>query len=76
MVEAYLTLGLVDEAKRNAAVLGYNYPGDPWYSDAYDLMSGKGLRPAVTPTVRKHGITVPAIHFPAVPNLIKVPKFF
>jgi outer membrane protein assembly factor BamD len=49
LVEAYLTLGLIDEAKRNAAVLGYNYPGDPWYSDAYNLMTSKGLRPAVAP---------------------------
>lgn len=51
LVEAYLTLGLVEEAKRNAAVLGYNYPGDAWYSDAYKLMTAKGLRPAVEPEV-------------------------
>jgi len=49
MVEVYLTLGLVDEARRNAAVLGYNYPGDPWYADAYALMTSKGLRPAIAP---------------------------
>ena len=75
LVEAYLTLGLFEEAKRNAAVLGFNYPGDPWYSDAYSLMSGKGLRPEVVPTARgKHGMVVPAIHFPKVPNLLKIPK--
>jgi outer membrane protein assembly factor BamD len=49
MVEAYLTLGLNAEAKRNGAVLGYNYPGDPWYSDAYKLLNSRGLRPAVEP---------------------------
>jgi outer membrane protein assembly factor BamD len=49
MVEAYLTLGLYDEAKRNAAVLGYNFPGDVWYSDAYKLMTDKGMRPEVEP---------------------------
>lgn len=76
LVEAYLTLGLTDEAKRNAAVLGYNYPGDPWYSDAYDLMSGKGLRPVVVPVVHKHGVPSPDLHFPAVPNLLQMPKFF
>ena len=37
LVETYLTLGLLEEAKRNGAVLGYNYPGDPWYGDAYKL---------------------------------------
>ena len=49
LVEAYLTLGLADEAKRNGAVLGYNYPGDGWYRDAYALLTDKGLRPAVEP---------------------------
>ena len=49
LVEAYLTLGLVDEAKRDAAVLGYNYPGDAWYSDAYNLMTSKGYRPDARP---------------------------
>jgi outer membrane protein assembly factor BamD len=49
LVEAYLTLGLVGEAKRNAAVLGYNYPGDPWYAAAYNLMASKGFRPDTAP---------------------------
>ena len=51
MVEAYLTLGLLDEARKDGAVLGYNYPGDPWYADAYGLLTSKGLRPAVIPAV-------------------------
>jgi outer membrane protein assembly factor BamD len=54
LTEAYLTLGLIEEAKRNAAVLGYNYPGDIWYEDAYKLMVSKGYPPAVTPTHGKH----------------------
>jgi outer membrane protein assembly factor BamD len=49
LVEGYLTLGLLDEAKRNGAVLGYNYPGDRWYGDAYKLLTSKGLRPARAP---------------------------
>jgi outer membrane protein assembly factor BamD len=56
LVEAYLTLGVIDEAKRNAAVLGYNFPGDPWYADAYKLMDSKGLRPDVVPTGGGHGL--------------------
>ena len=52
MVEAYLTLGLLDEAKRNGAVLGFNFPGDPWYADAYKLLTSKGLRPATPPLER------------------------
>jgi outer membrane protein assembly factor BamD len=49
LVESYLTIGLIEEAKRNGAVLGHNYPGDAWYSDAYKLLTSKGLRPAVEP---------------------------
>lgn len=40
LTEIYLTLGLRDQARRTAAVLGYNYPGSPWYEDSYrDLVS-------------------------------------
>jgi outer membrane protein assembly factor BamD len=56
LVEAYLTLGIIDEANRNAAVLGYNYPGDAWYADAYRLMTEKGLHPTVVPTSKGHGL--------------------
>ena len=49
LVEAYLTLGLTEEAKRNGSVLGHNYPGDGWYDDAYKLLTSKGLRPATEP---------------------------
>src|SRR5438067_12591825 len=37
LVECDLALGLYDEAKANAAVLGHNYPGSEWYVDAYSL---------------------------------------
>ena len=48
-----LTLGLTDDAQRNAAVLGANFPGDRWYADAYKLMASKGLKPAVEPKTQK-----------------------
>jgi len=35
LTEIYLVLGLPDQAKRTAAVLGHNYPGSPWYADSY-----------------------------------------
>ena len=41
LVECDLALGLTGEAKKNAAVLGYNYPGSRWYGDAYSLVTGK-----------------------------------
>jgi len=42
LVECDLALGLNDEAKANAAVLGYNYPGSEWYEDSYALVTGTG----------------------------------
>ncbi|WP_114394601.1 outer membrane protein assembly factor BamD [Oleisolibacter albus] len=41
LTEAYLALGIRDEAQVTAAVLGHNYPGSPWYQDTYALMNGK-----------------------------------
>lgn len=35
LTEIYLVLGLKDQARKTAAVLGYNYPGSVWYSDTY-----------------------------------------
>lgn len=40
LVEAYLRLGVIDEAKKNAAVLGYNFPGSDWYKYSYEMMEG------------------------------------
>jgi outer membrane protein assembly factor BamD len=40
LTECYLALGVPDEAKKTAAVLGYNYPGSDWYRDSYTLMTG------------------------------------
>ena len=45
LVEAYLALGVVDEAQANAAVLGYNYPGSEWYADSYALFTGVDAMP-------------------------------
>ncbi len=38
LTEIYLILGLPDQAKRTAAVLGHNYPGSPWYADSYNQL--------------------------------------
>lgn len=50
LVEVYLSLGLKEEATRNGAVLGFNYPGSPWYAEAYALLSEEGARPDTAPT--------------------------
>ena len=45
LVEVYLALGLTDEARKAAAVLGHNYPGSSWYQDSYALLT-PGAQPA------------------------------
>lgn len=46
IVEAYLMLGIADEAQNAAAVLGYNFPGSTWYAASFDLLTGSNLAPA------------------------------
>jgi outer membrane protein assembly factor BamD len=43
LVEAYLQIGVIDEARAAAAVLGANYPGSVWYEDAYRLFKRNRL---------------------------------
>jgi outer membrane protein assembly factor BamD len=42
LTETYLALGLENEARRTASVLGYNYPGSPWYEDSYAMLGDGG----------------------------------
>lgn len=50
LVEVNLMLGLKEEATRNGAVLGFNYPGSPWYAEAYALLTEEGAQPGTAPT--------------------------
>jgi len=43
LVEAYLSLGLTDEAQTAGAILGHNYQSTEWYQDSYALLTGQGL---------------------------------
>jgi outer membrane protein assembly factor BamD len=45
LTEAYMGLGITDEAQTAAAVLGHNFPDGEWYKDAYKLLKGGGLEP-------------------------------
>ncbi|MEM6307804.1 MAG: outer membrane protein assembly factor BamD, partial [Pseudomonadota bacterium] len=47
LVEAYLSLGLKDEARAAGAILGHNYQSSDWYSDSYALLTGEGLQPGI-----------------------------
>lgn len=39
LVECYNFLGLKEESRKNAEVLGYNYPDSKWYKEAYKLVA-------------------------------------
>ena len=46
LTEAYMSLGIVNEAQTAAAVLGHNFPDSRWYADAYRLVKSGGVEPA------------------------------
>lgn len=51
LTEAYLAMGLPQEAQTAAAVLGHNYPNSPWYKEAYEHLQGRGgLKPSEDPS--------------------------
>ncbi len=43
LVEAYVALGVDQEAREIAAVLGYNFQGSEWYEDSYELLTARGI---------------------------------
>lgn len=43
LVEAYVSLGIISEAKLVGSVLGYNYPSGEWYQDSYNLLEEYGV---------------------------------
>jgi outer membrane protein assembly factor BamD len=46
LTEAYIALGITDEAQTAAAVLGHNFPESPWYKDSYNLVKNAGQEPS------------------------------
>ena len=47
LIEAYLALGLADEAQTAGAILGHNFQSTEWYDDGFRLLTGEGLEPKV-----------------------------
>ncbi len=45
LVEAYLSLGLTDEAQTAGAILGFNFQASPFYDDAFRTLTGQDLSP-------------------------------
>lgn len=45
LVEAYVALGLRDDAQTAAAILGHNFRANPFYEDSFRLLTGAGMAP-------------------------------
>ena len=43
LTEAYLALGVVEEARYTAAVLRHNYPDSEWYEDSWALLDDQNI---------------------------------
>lgn len=43
LTEAYLELGVIEEARYTAAVLGHNFPDSEWYRESYNLLASEGV---------------------------------
>ena len=41
LVEVYYTIGLQDEAKKYAQLLGYNFQSSQWYKQSYSIFNKK-----------------------------------
>ncbi len=63
LTEAYLALGITNEAQAAASVLGHNFPDSQWYKDSFALLQTDGLEPREDPgsivyrTFHKLGLT-------------------
>jgi outer membrane protein assembly factor BamD len=55
LVESYLSVGMIEEAQRMAAILGHNYPGNEWYQRSYALMTDSGVVPVAEEEARRRG---------------------
>jgi len=55
LVEAYLSVGMTEEAQRMAAVLGHNFPGSDWYRRSFALMTESGVAAVSTEDAERRG---------------------
>lgn len=55
LTEAYLALGVVEEARLTAAVLQHNFPDSEWYRDSWALLNDQGVL-----TAEERGMAVTA----------------
>ena len=42
--EIYYSIGMIEDAKKTAAILGYNYPKSEWYQYSYKNLTKKNKK--------------------------------
>jgi outer membrane protein assembly factor BamD len=55
LVEAYVSVGMTEDAQRSAAVLGHNFPGSEWYQRSYELLQSRGVSVVGEAEAKKRG---------------------
>lgn len=55
LVEAYVSIGMNEEAQRTAAILGHNFPGSDWYNASYAVLEGRGVQPVSQGEAERRG---------------------
>ena len=45
LVELYYILGYIEESKKYASILGYNYKSDKWYKETYKIYNKNYVNP-------------------------------
>ena len=56
LVEVYYRIGLVEESKKYASVLGYNYQSNQWYKETYKIYNKNYSDPIKNKKIKKKGI--------------------
>ena len=61
LVELNYKLGLVNEAKKYAALLGYNYQSSDWYERSYQIINKNYKKPELSKDLKKQNSLVKKI---------------
>ena len=56
LVEVYYRIGLIQEAKTTAAILGYNYNSSEWYAESYRILNKNYVIPKKSKKKRNNGL--------------------
>ena len=61
LVELHYKLGLVDESKKYASLLGYNYQSSEWYEESYKILNKNYVKTAKKVDLRKRAVNIAKI---------------